>query len=120
MILWGTGQIGHYTLIFWRGATLHYFDPLGLHPSQLGRIVDQDPGDLMNLLPTNTHYNHQQFQKVRKSVQTCGRFCVLRFNFKRFDDKEFLALMYLPNLSPDDIAVLMTLDTDLSHWKSRG
>ena len=118
VILWdGESGVGHYTLLWRGGGHLHYFDPLGLHPTQLGKIVHIDSTKLLKLLPEDTRFNHTQYQKIRKNVQTCGRLCVIRYNFKDFSDKQFRGLMYLKGVDPDTLVTLFTLDSDLSHWK---
>ena len=120
VILWdggGDSDIGHYTLIYRFAGRVHYWGPIGLSPSRLASVLKMSAAKVLRLLDGhNATVNSHRYQRVDDHVQTCGRLCVMRWNFAEFEERQFRALMYYKGLDPDTIVTLMTLDTDLSHW----
>ena len=120
IILWDVGQkntVGHYTMIYrWKGKTF-YWGPIGLSVSRLASVLKTSGAKILKLLDGhNAVVNSHRYQRVDKHVQTCGRLCVMRWNFAEFDEHEFRALMYYKGMDPDTVVTFLTLDTDLSHW----
>ena len=118
-ILWSDarGSIGHFTLCAKRDKHLLWFDPTGLAIHRLAEITD-NPFVLQRKLEKERHvvYNRVRYQKIRKDTQSCGRHCVCRFNMLALSDEEYRGVMTHRKLSSDDIATLLTLPDDLSHW----
>ena len=118
IILWSSvdAKIGHYTLLArWKNKII-YYDPLGLSVHKLATITGNDNRLEKILKGYDVTWNHFQYQKVKASVQTCGRAAVLRWNLITFNAKQWKGLMSHRNLSPDKIVTLLTLNPDLSHW----
>jgi hypothetical protein len=99
---WG-GNYGHWTCLFLRPPdynTVEFFDPLGIMPDR--EILDipkkirqkyKMSVPLLTLLmqewPGNIEYNNYKFQKNKKGVNTCGRWCIFRCLNYGLDIDEF-------------------------------
>ena len=121
VILWDNEHdpsVGHYTLLFRYGGRLEYFDPYGLTIQKLCAITQNDPTKLLHILKGH-HYgsNRVAMQSRREDVNTCGRFCVTRWNFAEFTLKQFYGVFQY-KISRDDLVILFTLPGDFSNWKS--
>ncbi len=118
-ILWSddSKKIGHYTLCAKRSKHLLWFDPTGLAIHRLAEVTN-NPFVLQRKLEREKHvvYNHVRYQKIRKDTQSCGRHVVCRFNMLALNDDQYRGVMTHKKLSPDDIATMLTLPDDLSHW----
>ena len=107
--------VGHFCLLFKTKRTgIIFFDPYGLGLQNVTRIT-KSRRNLQQLLErVDFHNNKVKYQKLQDSVQTCGRWCVTRWNAGHLKPKEFERLMYDKRLRGDDIVVLMTMEQDLS------
>ena len=117
-ILWEnrSGDIGHYTGLFKRGASYLHFDPTALPIHRLAQITD-NPFTLQKELDKHkTTYNKIRYQKIADDIQSCGRHVVCRWNMLQLSDAEYRGVMTHRRLSTDDLAVLLTLPNDLAHW----
>ncbi|MCS7318132.1 MAG: hypothetical protein NZZ41_07515 [Candidatus Dojkabacteria bacterium] len=118
------GDLGHWTLIYTKGKTVHFYDPYGIHPdgqwNKIYNTFNRDPPEhyLSKLLHElrnmgyHTSYNHYDLQnylihhsigKLEKklSENECGEIVILRLLFKELNDKEFFE--FAKNLHPDEI-----------------
>ena len=126
IILWDNAnnpKIGHYTCVFHEATSsdsttgISYFDPTGYSVEKLSDVTGNNGNKLLKIFSgKDVHVNTYPFQKIRRDTQSCGRHCCNRVNFSKFNAKQFRALMYYSGMSTDDIAVLLTLSQDLSHW----
>ena len=107
--------VGHFCLLFKTKRTgIIFFDPYGLGLQNVTRITKSRKNLQQLLQRVDFHNNKVKFQKLEDSVQTCGRWCVTRWNAAHLKPKEFERLMYDKRLRGDDIVVLMTMEQDLS------
>ena len=91
---------GHFTLLINHPDYVEHFDSLGyLVDDQLNVIskltnkkLDQEKPYLVRLLYKSgkmIKYNEFPFQKDKKDISTCGRWCIIRANLKDIDLDEF-------------------------------
>lgn len=110
---------GHWCVIFkLNDKEIEFFDPYGGYPdTQLKfipenfRIIsNQDIPHLSYLMffsPYELSYNQYRFQKYRKDIKTCGRWCSVRALFRRLSLEEFKDLFNDNN--GDDLVTLLTM-----------
>ena len=117
-IMWSDseGTIGHFVGLFKRGDGYLYFDPTGLAIHRLSEITHNPDTLQKKLAKAKTTYNGLRFQKIRDDTQSCGRHVLCRWNMLQLSDAQYRGVMTHKKLSPDDIAVLLTLPSDLAHW----
>ena len=107
-------QVGHFCLLFKSKNGIEFFDPYGLGLQNVTSIT-RSRKNLQKLLEGHHFYNNRvKFQKLADSVQTCGRWCITRWNAAHLRPKEFERLMFDRRLIGDDIVVLMTMEQDIS------
>jgi hypothetical protein len=93
---------GHWTLLFERGDTIEFFDPLGLGcDNELAWVQADKRAELgetkpllltLLLAPTQRKhvlFNKYDFQKQAVRIQTCGRWCLVRAACREMDDDAF-------------------------------
>jgi hypothetical protein len=72
---------------------IEFFDPYGIMPDQElswinkdFRIQSRQDKPYLSILMRNSNYvlsyNHHRFQKFKKGINTCGRWCALRILFR--------------------------------------
>ena len=117
-ILWegDSGDIGHFTGLFKRGSGYLHFDPTALPIHRLAQLTTGSFTLQRALDAAHTTYNKHRYQKIKNDVQSCGRHVLCRWNMLQLSDKQYHGVMTHRHLSPDDIAVLLTLPNDLAHW----
>jgi hypothetical protein len=111
------GDIGHFTGLFKRGAGYLHFDPTGLPIHRLAQITNNAFTLQRELGKVHTTYNKKRYQQIKTDVQSCGRHVLCRWNMLQLSDRQYEGVMSHRHLSPDDIAVMLTLPNDLAHWK---
>lgn len=57
----------------------------------------------------NMYYNKYRLQKYLKDINTCGRWCAVRCQLKRFRIDEFCLIFIEQTLEPDAYVTLLTL-----------
>lgn len=93
---------GHWTLLFQRGNSIEFFDPLGIgcdnelawvQSDKRAALGESKPLLLSLLLAPTQHkhvlFNKYDFQKESVRIQTCGRWCLVRAHCNDIDDDEF-------------------------------
>ena len=119
VLMWDSpgGDIGHFCLIWrFKGGPVHFFDPLGFSIHRLANITQLPETKLTRILGRDVVVNRTKYQRIDKHIQTCGRWCCLRFNMAEFSDDEFRAAMYHPSMDYDTVCLLMTIDSDMTRW----
>ena len=114
-------QIGHFCLLFRNPRSgYHFFGSYGFGLHKVLEITGSSHKLEKLLRGHNIHINKHQFQhetKGQRAVNTCGRFCITRWNAAHLKPKEFEDLMHHRALSPDEIVTLMTMERDLVKYK---
>jgi hypothetical protein len=104
---------GHWVCLMKRGNSIEFFDPYGNAPDTELEWVSKAKRRAMNIEePTltrlmkesgyKTTYNSHDFQEDHKSVNTCGRHCIVRLVFKHLTLDEYRKLIKSSGLSPDE------------------
>lgn len=94
--------IGHWTCIFKEGNEIEHFDSYGYPPDDelnfnnedINILLGQGAPVLCKLLaisPYDIRYNNFKYQG--KDSSTCGRWCILRLIFKKYDEYKFKKIM---------------------------
>ena len=112
-------DVGHFCLLYQTPRTgIVFFDPLGLGLRNVTEIT-KSRKHLQKLLQRHDFTNSRiKYQKLKDSVQTCGRWCATRWNAAHLNSKEFERLLFHRGMQGDDIVVLMTMERDLTKLKS--
>jgi hypothetical protein len=83
-------------------------------PKSFQKLSNQQRGSLIKLLlnqPLPVHYNQYKLQKLKKNVNTCGKFCVFRCLLNHLTEDEFAKLLRSQKpLSPDELVSIMYED----------
>lgn len=72
----------------------------------LSNIINSE---LKNGTVKNMYYNKYRLQKYLKDINTCGRWCAVRCQLKRFRIDEFCLIFIEQTLEPDAYVTLLTL-----------
>ena len=107
--------VGHFCLLYKTKQTgIVFFDPYGLGLQNVTEIT-KSRKNLQKLLERHEfHNNRVKYQQLKDSVNTCGRWCVTRWNAGHMKPKQFERFMFDRRLRGDDIVVLMTMEQDLT------
>jgi hypothetical protein len=111
---------GHWSLLFntideQGQKTCEFFDSYGLMPDQVLKVVHKEynPHVVKWLLKNakNIAYNDHKYQASGGDVQTCGRHCVNRYNYRHFSSDQYYSKMKnakkVTGLSYDEIVCLL-------------
>ena len=111
-------DVGHFCLLYQTKKTgIVFFDPLGLGLRNVTKVT-QSKKYLQRMLEGREFHNSKvKYQKLDDSVQTCGRWCVTRWNAAHLKPKEFERLLFHGGIPGDDVVVLMTMERDLTKLK---
>lgn len=101
-----------------KGPLIEFFDPYGGFPDSQRRYIPelfrklshQDVPHLSYLLlksPYELSYNQYHFQKMKKGVRDCGRWCALRIILRDVPLDQFAYLFN--NRYSDDLATILTI-----------
>ena len=116
-------NVGHWTLLFDRGNSIEFFDSYGLKPDQELRKIDKSYRiesnqlypKLLTLLSESgrkIEYSPYKLQRIGASVNTCGRWVVIRYLNKNLTIDEFhksiMNLARKEGLTPDKLVLKMT------------
>ena len=112
-------NIGHFCLLYQTKRTgIVFFDPLGLGLRNVTEVT-KSKKSLQKILQRYDFTNSRiKYQKLDDSVQTCGRWCITRWNCAHLNSKEFERLMFHRGMVGDDLVVLMTMERDLTKLKT--
>lgn len=106
-------SIGHWVLMINQGDYIEFFDPYGLHITQLRYILG-----LENYLERIIHqdrkkiiFNNVRYQKFREHINTCARHCAVRGRLSDLSLKEYHNLIFDTKNNPDELVSILTLLT---------
>lgn len=110
---------GHWCCIFkQQNDLIEFFDPYGVYPDDELLLIPndfrkeskQDKKYILGLMyysPYRLSYNEHQFQKKRKDIKTCGRWCSLRIILRDWPLEKFARIFQ--NTESDDLVTFLTL-----------
>ena len=98
-----------------------FTDPYGLIPENelnyvpksFEHLSDQERGSLLNFLynqPIPVHYSQFRLQQLKYSVNTCGRYAILRCSYPTIDENDFDKLLRATENTPDELVSILTCD----------
>jgi hypothetical protein len=106
-----TSNCGHWCALIKRNNLLEFFDPYGLYPDEELKYIKKYEPYLSYLMidsPYKLSYNQYKFQKFKKDINTCGRWCYLRIQFKDWSLDKFNK--YFTKKDNDKFATFLTYD----------
>lgn len=108
----------HWVAINKRGDEIDYYNSYGLQPdAELDMSTYKfEPrlGYLLANSPYKVNINNERMQRVKSSVNTCGRWAALRCLFKHLTNHEFNEQFKRLELkTPDEIVTALTFTIDL-------
>lgn len=110
-------DFGHWCCIFKNDDDLiEFFDPYALYPDFQLKYLDKKFRDktgqnypylsrLMLESPYDLSFNHYKFQKLKKGVNTCGRWCATRLMFRDMPLDDFIDIFNKKRNYPNDFFV---------------
>ena len=104
-------SVGHFSLILKVGKNIEYFSSYGFAPETELNLTKSDAGKMKSIFKNvNIKVNSVRYQST-KDTETCGRWCILRYRFRKMDSKQFASLFSgrVQLTSRDDIGTLATL-----------
>lgn len=124
VILYETrANVGHWVCLFKRDdETLEFFDSFGEKPDrQLKHVSTHFRHVLGEQVPLLTHllnqspyktiiFNNVKLQRQSSSINTCGRYCVLRLLKRKLTIEQFRKLLTREGQTPDEVV------TELTDW----
>jgi hypothetical protein len=95
-----------------------FFDSYGYSPEneisvispEFRKYSDQERGYLLKLLyeqPQEVHYNNYRLQKIKKNINTCGKYCCVKGKYPFIDEHEFQRLLRSTQFEPDYLICLL-------------
>ena len=110
---------GHWCCLLNKKKGIEFFDPYGEPP---GEILDELPKARLEALDQNqpylarllrasgkpVYYNTHEFQKDKKSVNTCGRHCVVRCLYAPYSLETYAKVIEKSGMTPDDFVSALT------------
>jgi len=114
-------QSGHWTCMIKKGRKIEFFDPYGEKPDaqksglshrKLEQLHMDRPllGTLLLDSPYPITFNKVQLQELNDDVQTCGRHCVCRLLYHKYNLQQYRDIIRRSNESPDEFVVKHTYD----------
>ena len=91
-------------------GSVHHFDPYGKPPN----CYIQKKTYLNVLQEGKYTYSHIDFQGHNRSIDTCGRHCLVRLMFRDHTDQEYSRLVHR-NGNADEVVTLMTLHATFNN-----
>jgi hypothetical protein len=110
---------GHWTILFKRNKKqIEFFDSYGFIVDVELDYVDKKYKNqlkenyryLTRLIyesPYELEYNPYKFQKMKKDINTCGRWCVLRYEYKKLTIDQFYKLINSVKIDKDILVTLL-------------
>ena len=95
-----------------------FFDSYGYMPenelkvisSSIKNLTDQHRGYLLKILyeqPLEVRYNQYKLQKLKKGINTCGKWCCIKGLFPYCNENDFAQLMQSTDNTPDELICLL-------------
>lgn len=118
-----TRNTGHWVALWLddNNFTIHFYDPYGdtvdtniKQSALLQHSNNKTKYSLTHLLDKfksqggNVLHNPYRNQKMLSSIQTCGRWCIIRLMHKDMNDEEFKNYIKFNDLNPDFIITMLT------------
>ena len=106
----GKSNVGHFVCIFKNKQGINYFDSYAMGMDKDLSLMHENPKIFQKLFRNKkVKQNKKKYQKLKKDIQSCGRWCGVRLRFHELTDNEFHKLMTSSKYEPDDLVSLMTL-----------
>ena len=113
--------VGHWLCMFKRDGYIEYFDSYGEKPeAQRGWLSQSELEDYDEAIPSlfyllkqsryKVFYNTYPYQKDKKDINTCGRWCAARLICKDMTNLQFYNVATKSGYSPDDWVALFTYE----------
>lgn len=113
---------GHWTCLYKVEKTIFFFDSYGNNidlqlkfiPKQINESLGQDHKKLIELLynsPYKVEFNEYKLQKLKKDINTCGRWVLIRLMYPNISIKYFKNLFskkLIGEISPDKMIYELT------------
>ena len=83
---------------------------ISIIPIQFKRESNQERGYLLKLLynqPQEIHYNNYRLQKIKKGINTCGKYCCVKGKYPFVDEHDFEKILRSTDLDPDYLICLL-------------
>jgi len=121
LFLTSSPTAGHWCCLLNKKKGIEFFDPYGEAPEEqkdgadpalLDQLGQRQPL-LVKLLRKSgkpVFYNTYPFQKDNKSINTCGRHCVVRLLYAPYSLDKYKRIIDSSRLSPDDFVSGITFD----------
>ena len=112
---------GHWCCLLNKKKGIEFFDPYGEKPEKQKEGVpqsrlealDQCQPYLTKLLRASgrpVYYNTHEFQQDKRSINTCGRHCVVRCLYGPYSLNKYKEIIDVSGLSPDNFVSGLTYD----------
>lgn len=112
---------GHWCCMLRKKKGIEFFDPYGEAPEEQkdgvprGQLeaLDESKPYLTSLLRASgrpVYYNTHPFQKESRSINTCGRHCVVRCLYGPYSIQKYASIIKKSGMSPDDFVSGLTYD----------
>ena len=126
---WMLGKHGEYILLYefpgksvghwvcgWElpDGSIHHFDPYGKSPN----FYTPEKPYLQVLQQGPFSYSKTDYQGHSRSLDTCGRHCLVRLQFREHSDAEYTGLIHR-NGNADEEVTLMTLNVTMEGKKHK-
>lgn len=104
-------KVGHFIALLNKEDHVEHFDPYGFSVDQELAITHEKDylGILFRREDKRIVTSKRRFQKIRESVNTCGRWCVVRIKHYNMSLSEFSTFIDQIHYEPDVAVTLMTL-----------
>ena len=112
---------GHWCCLLRKKGKIEFFDPYGGTPQDVKGFVGKGMLDalderqpylstLMRASGLPVYYNAYEFQKDKKSINTCGRHCVVRCLYAPYSLAKYKSIIDKSGMSADDFVSGLTYD----------
>ena len=116
---------GHWCCMMKKNGSIYFWDPYGDEPeeqkdgvpkSRLEQLDMEEPylTRLLRACGKPVYYNSHQYQKDRRGVNTCGRWCIARLLYAPKSEEYFRNVVSKSKLPPDEFVAGLT-----AYWLKR-
>jgi hypothetical protein len=104
-------KVGHWIALMNHGDHFEHFDSYGLGPDEELAMTHEHPHmtDILKNTKRSVRNSSAKLQARRESVNTCGRWCVVRVKEKELEQKEFVNFIRGVHNIPDVAVTLLTM-----------
>lgn len=120
ILLLGDGHsVGHWVGLIKRKNEIEYFDPYGFGIEKDIQLSQSEPYLLNICKGYKIHSNHHPLQKLKKDINTCGRWVIVRIRLSELSINEFEEIIKEPHQVSDITITLLTFflqpDSTIHH-----